>query len=47
MATGFGKRVTFALDKRRRPIPLLDPYAQEALSKAYGEQYGTSDVLPT
>ncbi|CDW55769.1 Muscle M line assembly protein unc 89 [Trichuris trichiura] len=27
------------LDKNNRPIPLLDPYAQNAIQKVYGEQY--------
>ncbi|KAK0423251.1 hypothetical protein QR680_008047 [Steinernema hermaphroditum] len=27
------------LDKYKRPIPLLDPYAERALDQAYGEQY--------
>ncbi|KRY53788.1 Muscle M-line assembly protein unc-89 [Trichinella britovi] len=29
-----------ALDKYNRPIPLLDPYAQDAMNKTYGERYG-------
>ncbi|KRZ38331.1 Muscle M-line assembly protein unc-89 [Trichinella pseudospiralis] len=28
-----------ALDKYNRPIPLLDPYAQDAMNKTYGERY--------
>lgn len=28
------------LDKYKRIIPLLDPYAESALDNAYGEQYG-------
>lgn len=28
------------LDKNKRVIPLLDPYAERALDQAYAEQYG-------
>lgn len=30
------------LDKNKRVIPLLDPYAERALYQAHTEQYGTS-----
>lgn len=28
------------LDKYKRIIPILDPYAEKAMNMAYGEQYG-------